>query len=134
MGSLKVDVRANVRGPLAGNADQVLQEWARQTAKALAQDAAEALRQFPMDKTGRAHGGFAGNIRVREHGSEAVIRGPQIKGVTWAPWLEGTSRRNESTPFRGYHLFRKTRLATQRHAELTGQEQLGRLLPRLGGE
>jgi hypothetical protein len=32
-------------------------------------------------------------------------------GVEYGPWLEGTDSRNQSTRFKGYHMFRKT--ATQ---------------------
>jgi hypothetical protein len=135
MGSLKVTFEVSVHGPLAdGTADRALQEWARATAKAIADEGADALRRFPMDKTGRATGGFQENIHVRQRGDDAVIPGPMIKGVTWAPWLEGTSQRNKSTKFAGYHLFRRTRLQMQQWAPEIAQRELEKVMPQLGGD
>lgn len=134
-GTFKVTVDADVKGPLAdGTADQALQEWARNTAKAIADEGADMLRQFPMDKTGRARGGFQANIHVLQNGPEARIPAPMIRGVTWGPWLEGTSSRNESTRFKGYHLFRKTRQALQKLAPEIGQRELDKVMPLLGGD
>ena len=133
-GVFKVEVQANVTGPLAdGTADRALQEWARNTAKALGDQGADLLRAFPMDKTGRARGGFQANIHTIENGPEVRIPAPMITGVTWGPWLEGTSKRNDSTRFKGYHLFRKTRQELQRRAPDVGQRELDKIMPELGG-
>ena len=132
--TLKVTVDAMVTGPLAnGDADRALQDWAANTAKALGDEGVTALQAFPMDKTGRAHGGFQANLHNITQGPEATIPGPMIRGVTWAPWLEGTSKRNTSTGFGGYHLFRKTRTDLQKRAPQVGQEELDKIMPRLGG-
>ena len=56
------------------------------------------------------------------------------KGVVWSPWLEGTSKRNDSTGFKGYGLFRKTRLQLQKLAPQIAQEQLDKVISRMGGE
>lgn len=134
-GTFKVTVDADVTGPLAdGTADQALQDWARNTAKAIADQGADMLRAFPMNKTGRSRGGFQSNINVLQAGPVATIPAPMIRGVTWGPWLEGTSKRNQSTRFKGYHLFRKTRQALQQMAPEIGQKELDKVMPRLGGE
>lgn len=133
-GQLKVTVEADVKGPLAdGTADRVLSDWAQATAKALGDEGAALLRAFPMNKTGRARGGFQANLRVLQQGPEARIPAPMITGVTWGPWLEGTSKRNESTGFKGYHLFRKTRQELQRRAPDIGQRELDKVIGQLGG-
>ena len=134
-GSFKVEIQANVTGPLAdGTADRALQEWARNTAKALGDEGVKLLRQFPMNKTGRAHGNFQENLHVLQQGPVARIPAPMISGVTWGPWLEGTSKRNESTRFKGYHLFRKTRQELQKRAPEFGERELAKVMPKLGGE
>jgi hypothetical protein len=133
-GTFKVTVQADVTGPLAdGTADNALQEWAQNTAAALGKEGADLLRAFPMNKTGRAHGGFQANLKVLQKGPEARIPAPTIKGVTWGPWLEGTSKRNDSTRFKGYHLFRKTRQELQKRAPDIGQAELDKIMPKLGG-
>jgi hypothetical protein len=133
-GSFKITVQPNVVGPLSnGEAERALDDWASSTAKALADKGKEMLAAFPMNKTGRAHSGFQDNLRVLQQGPQARIPGPMIKGVTWAPWLEGTSSRNQSTSFKGYHLFRKTRQDLQKQAPEIGQQELDKIMPRLGG-
>jgi hypothetical protein len=56
-----------------------------------------------------------------------------ITGVTWAPWLEGKSKRNESTGFGGYHLFRKTAAALRKRAIDVLQHRLDEFIGRMGG-
>lgn len=136
MGSLKVRADCRVEGPLAnGDAEKAAQDWARNTTQALADKGVELLRAFPMNKTGRARGGFEGALKtVRISPTETRIPGPMEKGVVWAPWLEGVSKRNESTKFGGYHLFRKTRLQLQKMAPQIAQEELDKVIGRMGGE
>ena len=50
-----------------------------------------------------------GNDRRRINTSTRGLHGKiSDGGVEYGPWLEGTSRRNQSTHFKGYHSFRKT--------------------------
>ena len=136
-GSFKVTLDVEGRGPLFdGRADAALQDWARATTKAIADEGVAMLRAVPMNKTGRARGNFQANLHVLQrggNGTEAQIPAPMIRGVTWGPWLEGTSQRNDSTRFRGYHLFRQTRQALQKLAPGIGQAELEKILPRIGG-
>lgn len=134
-GKLTVTAYVAVRGPLTdGSAKDALQQWQENTAKALADEGTETLAAWPMDKTGRAHGGFQANLHpMRRDIGTYTITGPMIRGVTWAPWLEGVSKRNKSTGFGGYHLFRKTRLQLQKHAQDVGQAELDKIMPALGG-
>ena len=134
-GTFKLEVRPEVTGPLAnGDAERALQDWAQNTAKALGDEGVKLLAAFPMDKTGRARGGFQANLKVLQDGPQATIPAPMIRGVTWGPWLEGTSKRNSSTRFKGYHLFRKTRQQLQKMAPDIGQAELDKIMPRLGGD
>ena len=124
-----------VHGPLFdGEASAAVTQWLQVTREDLGDKGADMLRAFPMDKTGRAHGGFQANIRVMNRGAMVVIPGPKISGVTWSPWLEGTSRRNDSTGFKGYHLFRKTSAKLRRIAKALAQQKLGEgYIQRMGG-
>lgn len=50
-----------------------------------------------------------GNYRRRMEKWARGLRGLITDGGTeYGPWLEGASRRNQSTRFKGYHSFRKT--------------------------
>lgn len=54
-------------------------------------------------------------------------------GVVYGPWLEGTSSRNQSTRFKGYSSFRKTRDWLQKQAPRIVQAHVRKLVQRLGG-
>lgn len=135
MGTLRVKVDCRVSGPVAdGSADKAAQEWAENTTQALADQGVELLKAFPMDKTGRSRGGFEGALKTaRVSPTQTRIPGPQERGVTWSPWLEGTSKRNESTKFGGYKLFAKTRLQLQKLAPQIAQEELDKVIGQMGG-
>lgn len=136
MGSLKIKVDCRVDGPLeTGDAEKAAEEWATNTTQRLADKGVELLKAFPMNKSGRAHGGFEGALRtVRISPTETRIPGPQEKGTVWSPWLEGKSKRNESTRFKGYGLFAKTRTQLNKLAPDIAQEELDKVLPRMGGQ
>lgn len=135
MGTLKIRADAVVTGPLFdGRAARAAQEWAEKTSQALGDEGVKMLRQVPMNKSGRATGAFQEKVQaVRRSPSEVRIAGPQERGVVWASWLEGVSKRNQSTGFKGYRLFRKTRQALDEKATEIGQRELEKLLPEMGG-
>jgi len=123
-----------VSGPLFdGRADAAVTAWLDDTKKDLASTAADMLRAFPMDKTGRARGGFQSNINAVSRGPDQVITGPTIRGVAWTPWLEGTSQRNNSTRFKGYRLFRQTAAELSLHVKPVAEEKLPPYIEAMGG-
>ena len=109
-GVLDVTATVDVSGPLSdGTAVADLGALMDSIAKAIADSAEESLKSVVMNKTGRSRGRFRANLHQVDRGPATIaIPGPMITGVTWAPWLEGVSRRNASTKFKGYHLFRNT--------------------------
>lgn len=133
---LKIRVDCRVDGPLAnGEAEKAAQEWAENTTQRIADEGVKILGGWPMDKTGRARGGFQDELKtVRVSPTSTRIPGPTDRGVTFAPWLEGSSKRNTSTKFSGYHLFRKTRTQLNKLATGIAQEELDKVLPRMGGD
>lgn len=135
-GELKITAQCQITGPLGdGRAAKVPAKWQEAVTRTLGELAVELLAAFPMNKTGRARGGFQANLHtVRKSVSQVNVPGPMISGVTWAPWLEGSSKRNSSTRFRGYRLFRRTRAEIDRRATQAGQDELDKLMPELGGE
>jgi hypothetical protein len=133
-GRMEVICSVSASGPLAdGEAELAVTEWLDASVKAIADEGVRMLREFPMNKTGRAAGAFQANLHVLRHGLDAVIPGPQISGVTWASWLEGTSKRNRSTRFKGYHLFRQTRDRLQQKAPGIAEAELQKYIGRMGG-
>ena len=134
MGVLRVEANPDVVGPIAdGTARAAVEAWADDVAQEGGQFAYEELSGFVMNKTGRSHGGFRSELRLNVNGPIARIPGPMVTGVTWSPWLEGTSQRNSSTGFKGYHLFRKTRRELDGKITEIGEQVLARYLPQMGG-
>ena len=126
--------RVIVRGPLFdGQAPLAVHRWLEATRKRVADEGVLELKAFPMDKTGRARGGFEERIHRVTRGDVEAIPGPTEQGIVWTPWLEGTSRRNETTRFKGYHLFRKTRLKLSRNWRRDAQAELDKYIGMMGG-
>lgn len=133
-GQLTVTAYTGVSGPIAdGRAGEILDRYDQDVRQAIGDRGTELLRAFPMNKTGRSRGGFQANLHTVDRGAALAIPGPMIRGVTWSPWLEGISRRNQSTRFKGYHLFRRTRLELDRQAGEIADRELQKYLPQLGG-
>ncbi len=60
-------------------------------------------------------GYYESQVRTEAQGSvDTVITDG---GVIYGPWLEGTSSRNETTRFKGYHTFRRVAQELERDAE-----------------
>tara|TARA_Y100000310_G_scaffold333764_2_gene411985 strand:+ start:50 stop:484 length:435 start_codon:yes stop_codon:yes gene_type:complete len=53
--------------------------------------------------------------------------------VIYGPWLEGTSRRNQTTRFKGYASFRRTRDWLDKRTLAIIRPRVARLVRRLGG-
>jgi hypothetical protein len=123
-----------VHGPLwDGEADAAVTRWLEVTRKKVADEGVLMLKAFPMDKTGRARGNFEERVHRVTRGDVEAIPGPQESGVVWSPWLEGTTRRNVSTRFKGYGLFRKTRMQLARLWRRDAQAELERYIGDMGG-
>lgn len=135
-GSLKVTAYVDCTGPLFdGTAEKAVTELTDAIAKQGAEWARDNLHDFPMDKTGRARGGFQGAVRVVQRSAGWAVPAPMIRGVTWGPWLEGGTKRNKSTKFKGYHLFSKTRAELENGvAQEIADKALEEYLPKMGGD
>lgn len=130
------NVTVRVHGPLFdGQADAALTQWLDTTRRDLADQAAAIVRSKAarMNKTGRGGTGRAAAAVQVTYGAVPVVTGHSSRGSVWWPWLEGTSRRNTTTPFRGYHAFRTARMVTQARAKKLAEAKLAGYLPRMGG-
>jgi hypothetical protein len=135
-GTFRIKIDCRTEGPLAnGDAEKAAEDWATSTTQAIADEGVKILSGWPMDKTGRAAGGFQENLRTKRVSPTLVrIPGPTVRGVVFAPWLEGTSKRSDDNSFKGYHLFRKTRTQLGKVSKQIAQEELEKVLPRMGGD
>jgi hypothetical protein len=87
-----------------------------------------------MNKSGRGDTGrAAGGVMLGGGNGQWVISGGIHQGQFAWPWLEGTSKRNQSTGFKGYHTFRRTRLRMRKQVTPFAQQRLEEYLLRMGG-
>lgn len=73
-------------------------------------------------------------MQAHASGPDGEISGGIREGEFSWPWLEGTSKRNVTTGFKGYHTFRKTRLRLDKEAQAIGERELAKVLPQIGGQ
>ena len=124
-------------GPLFdGSAGEAAAELTRALAREIAEIGATWIKieAHGMDKSGRGGTGqAAGGVEVIGRGPNWVVRGGIRQGEYAWPWLEGTSRRNQSTGFKGYRTFRRTRLRMRRQVTPWAQGEVARYVARMGG-
>ena len=113
---------------------------ARDFTRALSAEIAEIARDWVkldtqrMDRSGRGGtGAAAGGVKLSGEGANWVVSGGISEGVYAWPWLEGTSRRNRSTGFKGYHTFRRTRARMRKQVTPYAQKELAAFIGRMGG-
>jgi hypothetical protein len=132
-------VNVVVSGPLFdGTAEHAVHEFLDRVKADLAQEGQRRIRARAgtMDRSGRGGTGRAAEgVKIRGAGrGDQVISGGIRQGEYAWPWLEGTSRRNTTTRFRGYHAFRKTRLELRKGADEVLQRNLAELVAEMGGD
>jgi hypothetical protein len=87
-----------------------------------------------MDRSGRGGtGAAASGVKLDGSGENWVVSGGISKGNYAWPWLEGVSKRNQSTDFRGYHAFRRTRARMRTQVRPYAQAELAHFIERMGG-
>jgi hypothetical protein len=138
-------VRADLSGPIPdGAAPHIVNDFSEKATLRLAETAADWIRidANAMDKSGRGGTGRAAagvTVSSRSIGAafggqfQAVVFGEMIRGHVWWPWLEGTSKRNRSTHFSGYHTFRKNRTKLEDHLQEIIRPLVDDMIRQLGG-
>ena len=124
--------RIKVSGPLFdGLAPGIIRDWLDATKREIADMGVKELDAITMDKTGRGTGHYQSELTTRVvQYNDVLITDP----VVYGPWLEGVSKRNESTRFKGYHLWRRTRQRLRRTYKDVAEKKLHEYyLERMGG-
>lgn len=126
-----------IEGPLfTGEAEQAAEEFTRSLAARIAVWGQQEIQieAHGFDKSGRGGTGSAAEgVELVGQGRDWVIRGGIREGQYSWPWLEGESPRNQTTPFKGYHVFRRTRLRMRRQVTPWAQQELEEFIVRMGG-
>lgn len=133
MGSLDVTVTLHKQGPLFDDAaPEIINGWLNDVKNDIANEGVTVLRSFVMDESGRATGWYQSQVQTSEllEFHNIRIHDPVIYG----PWLEGSSKRNRSTRFKGYHLWRITAQELNVRAPQIADAKMPELIQLLGGE
>ena len=116
---MTVNIQVQMKGPIFDRQNRSLprktvERIAARVVEEADQRLAETLRPRPagvylsITEAGKGKastGNYRRRIATRSKGLRGLITD---SGTEYGPWLEGTSRRNQSTRFKGYHSFRRT--------------------------
>jgi hypothetical protein len=105
---------------LAGEVAEIGRDWVR-------------LDTERMTRSGSDTGAAAEGVELVGGNGAYTIKGGIREGRYAWPWLEGTSKRNQSTGFGGYHTFRRTALRMRKQVTPFAQQRLEEYLLRMGG-
>jgi len=137
-GGLYVNTSVERYGPVFdGRAEIAVLEFERAVTREAAEIGRDWIRiaAMGMDKSGRGGtGAAAAGVLLNPIPGGWRIFGAMVKGTVWWPWLEGTSKRNASTGFKGYDAFRATKFKLQRSIPAIAEMKLAEYLPQMGGE
>ena len=125
-----MEVVVKASGPLFdGTASVLVQRYTREGGEAVArwgeQEVQRVLEQVLRNPTGY----YQSQVRVNRvsNDSFAITDG----GVVYGPWLEGTSRRNAETRFKGYGTFRRVAKRVEQRADRTFAQVFAQIQRRL---
>ena len=125
-----MEVVVKASGPLFdGTASVLVQRYTREGGEAVArwgeQEVQRVLEQVLRNPTGY----YQSQVKVNRvsNDSFAITDG----GVVYGPWLEGTSRRNAETRFKGYGTFRRVAKRVEQRADRTFAQVFAQIQRRL---
>lgn len=118
-----------MHGPLFdGTADRVLAAYCDDVERAIADEGVNMVRQTIAAHARHRTGNYEAHVHTdRAAGDQVVNDG----GIVYGPWLEGTSHRNTTTRFKGYHAFRLTGQRLSERAVGIAERELPRYLGRI---
>jgi hypothetical protein len=124
------DVR--VSGPLFdGRASRAVQEYRAEVEYVVSWQAHAEARDIMNASFRRPTPYYEVQITNQRRGEEQVIHDRRI---VYGPWLEGTSARNQTTGFKGYHSFRRATQALLPKVLGLCQHALPPFLRRMNGQ
>jgi hypothetical protein len=125
-----MDVEVKVTGPLFdGRAEKVMEKAGREAEQAVADFAVRELRALIGRRAKQSTGRWAGGVVAdRSRGDGLRVHRP---GLRYTAWLQGTSRRNQRSSFKGYRLFQEAQQETEAHATALAGEAIGRRVKEL---
>src|SRR5258706_3952179 len=117
-----------MHGPLFdGRAEAALGEYLRVMPEKIAGKGKDMVREHLNAVIMQNRGVYVSRVHVRSLGGTQIISNDMV----YSPWIEGVSRRNHSTRFKGYHTFRLIGQELDARAEPMAEEILRPYLARM---
>lgn len=136
--NITVDIRGNF---FRGDAGKAMEHAVNDAIYDLVKDGERRLEEtlvmrpqgvyLSIAQAGKKHsqGHYLGNVGSEIGHLNALI---SDGGVLYGPWLEGTSSRNQTTRFKGYASFRKTRDWMDKRKRATLEKHVKKWVRRMG--
>lgn len=116
-------------GPIFdGTAARVISAYCDDSERAIADQGVTMVRAALNGVLRHPTGYYESQIQTDRLAGDSVVTDG---GVVYGPWLEGTSRRNQTTRFKGYRTFRLTKQRLQARAGEIAEHQLRPYLGRM---
>lgn len=112
MANPTVNVSVKLKGPLlTGHDAVVIRSFLLEAEDEVAQQASSYVHQYLNTSIRHPTPYYETQITTQRLAGDAVVHD---RGIVYGPWLEGTSSRNGSTRFKGYHSFQRATAATKK--------------------
>lgn len=129
---VRVYADTKTHGPLFDlRANAAARDWVDASKKDVAQLAVNTLHDVATRRFKVNTGHYESMIQTQNMSYNDVRI--HDDGIIYGPWLEGTSKRNTSTRFKGYHLWRRARLEARKQSIPITQRKLDEFIGRMGG-
>lgn len=117
-------------GPLFdGSAGKILEQGMEDAEVRVATVLRDEMRQTIARSARKRTGFYESRVRVEAARGDAVVTD---RGVVYGDWLEGTSRRNASTGFKGYRHAARAHAAVDPQASSIAERALEPFIERMG--
>lgn len=118
----------NISGPLFdGRARRVTHAMAEDIGDEIAQEGVDGVRDIVSGSARHHTGNYNRHVQTDRSAGDRTVTD---SGIVYGPWLEGISRRNASTRFKGFAAFRRTGQRLQQRAVAIAEPVVAR---RIGG-
>lgn len=108
-------IDVDTSGPLLdGRAPEIVRDYTERVQFEIGQQALSEVHQISDASFKHPTPYYETQLTMQQRGDDVVVHD---RGVIYGPWLEGVSRRNQATRFKGYAMFRR---AKQRVEQLVG--------------
>lgn len=123
-------ISVKVKGPIiTGHTAPAMAKMVRDVDRAVADEYKDVWFKLLRASVKRWTGAYGRRIHVKHTARQSLVTDG---GVSYGPWLEGTSRRNKRTRFKGYHALKRARTQVDKRAKAIAQKVVNAHLGDLG--